>query len=134
ACHAELAERACKKFKAQNEQQAMTIAASLERADYVVAKIEQKDRPEKPAPPFTTSTLQQQASIRLGFSAKKTMMVAQRLYEGVELGSEGAVGLITYMRTDSTRVADDALRACREYIGSQYGAPYLAAQANRYAS
>ena len=97
-------------------------STALEGAAYVVAKVEQKDRQEKPPPPFTTSTLQQQASIRLHFSAKKTMMVAQRLYEGVELGSEGSVALITYMRTDSTRVADEALKACREHIDKQFGA------------
>src|SRR5262249_34045850 len=122
---AELAEWSGQKFQAHNETEAMNVVQALEKANYVIAKVEQKDRLEKPAPPFTTSTLQQQASIRLGFSAKRTMMVAQRLYEGVELGSEGAVGLITYMRTDSTRIADDALKACRELIGTQYGAPYL---------
>src|SRR5207302_1736222 len=90
--------------------------------------------PEKPAAPFTTSTLQQQASIRLHYSAKRTMMLAQRLYEGVELGSEGSIALITYMRTDSTRIADEALKACREHIEGTYGPPYLPAQANRYAS
>jgi DNA topoisomerase-1 len=131
---AELAEWAGKKFQAGNEQQAKQVVDALQGASYVVAKIEQKDRVEKPAPPFTTSTLQQQASIRLHFPAKKTMMVAQRLYEGVDLGSEGAVALITYMRTDSTRVSDDALKACREHIGNQYGPPYLPAEPNRYAS
>src|SRR5262249_52889961 len=99
-----------------------------------VAKVEQKDQTEKPAPPFTTSTLQQQASIRLHFSAKETMRIAQKLYEGVELGSEGSVALITYMRTDSTRVSDDALKVCREHIQTQYGAPYLPGQPNRYAA
>jgi DNA topoisomerase-1 len=131
---AELAEWAGKKFAAHNEQEAKTIVDALQGASYVVAKIEQKDRVEKPAPPFTTSTLQQQASIRLHYPAKKTMMLAQRLYEGVDLGSEGSVGLITYMRTDSTRVADDALKACREHISSQFGPPYLPAEPNRYAS
>src|SRR5207245_4925057 len=102
-------------------QHATAIVTALEGAAYTVARIEQKDRPERPHAPFTTSTLQQQASIRLHYPAKKTMMVAQRLYEGVELGGEGSVGLITYMRTDSTRVADDALKACREHIETQYG-------------
>src|SRR5262245_18850084 len=91
---AELAEWAGKKFEAKNGEQAKMIVDALEGASYVVAKVEQKDRPEKPQAPFTTSTLQQQASIRLHFHAKKTMMVAQRLYEGVELGGEGAVALI----------------------------------------
>jgi DNA topoisomerase-1 len=131
---AELAEWAGKKFAAHNEQEAKGIVDALQGASYVVAKIEQKDRVEKPAPPFTTSTLQQQASIRLHYPAKKTMMLAQRLYEGVDLGSEGSVALITYMRTDSTRVSDDALKACRDHISSQYGPPYLPAEPNRYAS
>jgi DNA topoisomerase-1 len=131
---AELAEWAGQKFKAGNAAEAKAVYDALQGASYVVAKVEQKDRPEKAPPPFTTSTLQQQASIRLRFPAKKTMMVAQRLYEGVELGSEGTVALITYMRTDSTRISDDALKACREHINSAHGPKYLPAQANRYAS
>jgi DNA topoisomerase-1 len=131
---AELAEWAGEKFKAKNEEEAKRITTALEGATYVVAKVEQKDRPEKPPAPFTTSTLQQQASIRLRFPTKKTMMVAQRLYEGVELGSEGSVALITYMRTDSTRTSGDALQACREHIQKQYGPPYLPAQPNVYSS
>jgi DNA topoisomerase-1 len=131
---AELAEWAGQKFAANNEEQATGIVTALQGASYVVSKVEQKERQEKPAAPFTTSTLQQQASIRLRFSARKTMMVAQRLYEGVELGGEGSVALITYMRTDSTRISDDALKACRALINSSYGAPYLPAQPNRYAS
>jgi DNA topoisomerase-1 len=131
---AELAEWAGKKFDATKEEQATEIVRALEEATYVVTKVEQKDRPEKPAPPFTTSTLQQQASIRLRFPAKKTMMVAQRLYEGVELGTEGAVALITYMRTDSTHISAEALKECRSLIESQYGKPYLPEQPNRYAA
>jgi DNA topoisomerase-1 len=131
---AELAEWAGKKFEAKNGDEAKKIVDALQGADYLVAKVEQKDRPEKPSPPFTTSTLQQQAAIRLHFSAKRTMMVAQRLYEGVDLGSEGAVALITYMRTDSTRVSADALKSCREMIQSKYGAPYLPEQPNVYKS
>jgi DNA topoisomerase I len=131
---AELAEWAGQKFKAGNEEEATRIVTALEGAAYVVAKVEQKDRQEKPAAPFTTSTLQQQASIRLRFPARKTMMVAQRLYEGVDLGSEGSVALITYMRTDSTRISDDALTACRDLIGTKFGPPYLPEKPNRYAS
>jgi DNA topoisomerase-1 len=131
---AELAQWAGKKFEAHNEQEAQSVVSALEGAAYTIAKVEQKDRQERPQPPFTTSTLQQQASIRLHFPAKKTMMVAQRLYEGVELGQEGAVALITYMRTDSTRISDDALKSCRELIQTQFGAPYLPAQPNRFAS
>jgi DNA topoisomerase-1 len=131
---AELAEWAGKKFEAKQEDQVKPILAGLEGASYKVTKVEQKERSEKPAAPFTTSTLQQQASIRLHYTAKRTMMLAQRLYEGVDLGSEGSVALITYMRTDSTRVSDEALKAVREQISKQYGPPYLPAQPNRYAS
>src|SRR5438445_5280856 len=120
---AELAEWGGKKFAANNAETANAIVTALQGASYTVAKVEEKDRQEKPQAPFTTSTLQQQASIRLRYSAKKTMMVAQRLYEGVDLGSEGAVALITYMRTDSTRVADEALKACREHISTNFGQP-----------
>src|SRR5205807_2092448 len=100
---AELAEWDGQKFQGKTEEQVKPIVTALEGAAYVVAKVEQKDRPEKAAPPFTTSTLQQQANIRLGYSAKRTMRLAQELYEGVDLGTEGSVALITYMRTDSTR-------------------------------
>jgi DNA topoisomerase-1 len=131
---AELAEWGGAKFKASKEAEVTPIVKALEGAKYTVARVEQKDQQERPSPPFTTSTLQQQAYLRLRFSAKKTMMLAQRLYEGVDLGSEGQVALITYMRTDSTRISDEALKACRELIEKQYGPPYLPAQPNRYAS
>ncbi|HEV3205044.1 MAG TPA: type I DNA topoisomerase, partial [Gemmataceae bacterium] len=131
---AELAEWEGQKFKASNGTDAHAIVSALQNSAYIVAKVEQKDRTEKAAPPFTTSTLQQQASIRLHYSAKKTMMLAQRLYEGVELGKEGSVALITYMRTDSTRVSEDALKSCRDFIGSQFGQPYLPEKPNYYAS
>jgi len=131
---AELAEWGGKKFESHSQEQTDKIVTALNGAKYTVAKIEQKDRQEKPSAPFTTSTLQQQASIRLHYSAKKTMMLAQRLYEGIELGEDGSVGLITYMRTDSTRIADDAVKSCREHIDSKYGKPYVPEQPNRYAS
>src|SRR5207244_2861106 len=86
------------------------------------------------SPPFTTSKLQQAAYNRLRYTAKRTMMLAQRLYEGVELGEEGSVGLITYMRTDSVKVSDDALAQVRELIGSSYGAKYLPEKPNFYKS
>ncbi len=82
--------------------------------------------------PFITSTLQQESARKLRFSVKRTMMLAQRLYEGIEIGKEGAVGLITYMRTDSTRVSDDAIDDVREYIGERYGATFLPAAPNVY--
>lgn len=131
---AELAEWDSKKFAADQADKVRPIVEALQAADYLVAKVEQKDRQERPSPPFTTSTLQQQASIRLRSSAKKTMMIAQMLYEGVDLGSEGAVALITYMRTDSTRVSADAQNACRKFITDTYGKPYCPEKANIYAS
>jgi DNA topoisomerase-1 len=131
---AELAEWDGKKFEAHTEEDATRIATALQGAAYVVSKVEQKDRAEKAPPPFITSTLQQQANIRLGFSARHTMAIAQQLYEGIDLGSEGAVALITYMRTDSTRISDDALKACREHIGQEYGPPYLPEKPNVFTS
>ena len=134
AFNAELAEWDGKKFKASAQAEVDPIVQALQGAPYVVTKVEQKDRQEKPPPPFTTSTLQQQASLRLRFTAKRTMSVAQRLYEGVTLGSEGSVALITYMRTDSTRISDEALKTCREHIKSSYGDKYLPEKPNFYAS
>jgi DNA topoisomerase-1 len=129
---AELVEWAGQKFKANSEEQITPIVKALEGASYTVSKVEEKERQEKAPPPFTTSTLQQQASLRMHFSAKRTMMVAQRLYEGIELGGEGSVALITYMRTDSTRVSEDALKMCRDHIGKKYGGKYLPEKPNRY--
>ncbi|HEY7157255.1 MAG TPA: type I DNA topoisomerase, partial [Gemmataceae bacterium] len=131
---AELAEWDGKKFEAANQETATAIAQILDRANYTVAKLEQKDRAEKPQAPFTTSTLQQQAFLRLRFSGDRTMKTAQRLYEGVDLGGEGSVALITYMRTDSTRVSADALHAVRSHIGSQYGPSYVPVNPHTYAS
>ncbi len=131
---AELAEWQGKKFEANNGERAHQIFGVLKQADYVVGKVEQKDRAEKPHPPFTTSTLQQQASLRLRFPAKKAMMLAQRLYEGVELGPDGSVALITYMRTDSVRVSEEALKDCRNAIKKVHGEAYVPQQPNRYAS
>jgi len=131
---AELAEWAGNKFAASSQAQVDEILKGLEGAKYVVSKIEQKDRQDRPPAPFTTSTLQQQASLRLRFSAKRTMMTAQRLYEGVDLGPEGSVALITYMRTDSTRLADDAVKMAREHITRSFGDAYLPEKPNVYAA
>lgn len=131
---AELAEWDGKKFEAANEETATAIARLLEQAEYTVAKLEQKDRNEKPQAPFTTSTLQQQAFLRLRFSGDRTMKTAQRLYEGVDLGGEGSVALITYMRTDSTRVSAEALQAVRSHIEGQFGSSYLPDKPHAYAS
>jgi DNA topoisomerase-1 len=131
---AELAEWDGKKFEAANQETATSIARLLEQAKYTVAKLEQKDRAEKPQAPFTTSTLQQQAFLRLRFHADRTMKTAQRLYEGVDLGSEGSVALITYMRTDSTRISAEALQAVRAHIDGKYGSAYLPDKPHAYAS
>jgi len=117
-----------------DEATADTIAAALKGAAYVVSKLEQKDRSERSDPPFTTSTLQQQASIRLRMSAKGAMATAQQLYQGVDLGPEGSTALITYMRTDSTRVSDDALKTVRAHIGTVHGPKYLPDKPNFFAS
>jgi DNA topoisomerase-1 len=115
-----------------NKEAADKLVADLEGAAYSVKSIETKEKKRNPVPPFITSTLQQEASRKLRFSVKRTMMLAQRLYEGVELGGEGAVGLITYMRTDSTRVAAEALTEARELIAGRYGQQYLPASPNVY--
>jgi DNA topoisomerase-1 len=104
----------------------------LRGARYRVAKVEQKERKRSPAPPFTTSTLQQEAARKLGYGARRTMSIAQRLYEGVDLPGEGTVGLITYMRTDSVSIADSALREIAELVRSEYGQPYTIAEPRRY--
>jgi DNA topoisomerase-1 len=131
---AELAEWNGAKFAAASEEQARGIAEALDVATYRVRKIEQKDQSQRPQAPFTTSTMQQQASLRLHFSASRTMQTAQKLYEGVELGGEGQTALITYMRTDSTRISNDALQAVRGHIQSAYGDRYLPEKPNQYAS
>src|SRR6516165_2901286 len=110
------------------------IVSACEKAPFIVRKIERKEIRRSPAPPFITSRLQQEASRKLYFSPSRTMKVAQKLYEGVELGDQGAVGLITYMRTDSPRVSDDALASVRNYIGGRYGKDYLPDKPNFYRS
>ena len=110
------------------------VMAQLEKATWSVRGIETKERQRKPSAPFTTSKLQQEAAGRLGFNVRRTMGVAQRLYEGVELGSEGTVGLITYMRTDSTRMSPDAILEIREFVGKKIGPKYLPKSENVYKS
>ncbi len=104
----------------------------LRGAAYRVAKVERKERKRSPSPPFTTSTLQQEAARKLGFGARKTMTLAQRLYEGVDLPGEGTVGLITYMRTDSVSLAETALREIAEVVRNEFGAHYALAEPRRY--
>lgn len=120
------------KFRVENEGAAQDLVTRLRQATWTVTRVERKERRRFPTPPFITSRLQQEASRKLGYAPNRTMRIAQRLYEGVELGSEGPVGLITYMRTDSVRVADDALGEVRRLIGDRYGAAYLPEQAVHY--
>ncbi len=108
-----------------NKDKAEMVTADLENAEYEVKTVVTKQLARQPAPPFITSTLQQEAWQRLHFSAKRTMAIAQQLYEGLPLGKEGSVGLITYMRTDSTHVAYSAITEVREFIGEKYGAKFL---------
>src|SRR6202167_2951861 len=117
-----------------NKKEGLEIIDATTKATWSVASVEKKERRSNPYPPFITSTLQQQAAARLGFSVKRTMGVAQRLYEGVDLGADGSAGLITYMRTDSTRIAPEAIASVRECIGKKLGNQYLPAQPNVYRS
>ncbi|MEK7853035.1 MAG: type I DNA topoisomerase [Planctomycetota bacterium] len=121
-------------IEVKNEQQAKDIVGELQIAAHVVSSIKKQTKRNNAPPPFTTSLLQQQASTRLQFSAKKTMLIAQQLYEGVDVGSEGSVGLITYMRTDSFHVSEQALATARKYIVSAYGDNYLPEKPNMHAS
>jgi len=117
-----------------NQATADGLVADLEGGKYIVKSVGTKEKRRNPVAPFITSTLQQEASRKLRFSVKRTMMLAQQLYEGVELGSEGAVGLITYMRTDSTRVSEDAVTEVREFIAGKFGPQYVPAAPNIYKS
>ncbi|MDP9298003.1 MAG: type I DNA topoisomerase [Actinomycetota bacterium] len=114
------------------EAEAASHVERLNRASYRVVQVERKQRKRSPAPPFTTSTLQQEAARKLGFSARKTMTIAQRLYEGADLPGEGSVGLITYMRTDSLNVAETALREIEELVKTEYGQAYSLPEFRRY--
>jgi DNA topoisomerase-1 len=110
------------------------LVANLAGVDYTVKSVATREKKRNPVAPFITSTLQQDSSRKLRFSVKRTMTLAQRLYEGIEIGKEGSVGLITYMRTDSTRIADDAIADVRHYIGERYGASFLPPAPNVYKS
>ena len=123
-----------KKLEINNAEEAAKAEAALKGAAYVVEKADKKERKRNPLPPYTTSSLQQDAVKKLNFSTKKTMLLAQQLYEGVNVGKGGAVGLITYMRTDSVRLSDVATAELRSFIGSTYGAEYVPAGVNVYSS
>jgi DNA topoisomerase-1 len=131
---ARLVARNGEKVEIPNEAAARAIVSELERLAFVVSEIRRRDQQRHPAAPFTTSTLQQEANRKLGYSAARTMVVAQQLYEGLDVGPEGTVGLITYMRTDAVRVAEDAQRQARDYIAAAFGAPYVPSQPRQYTS
>lgn len=120
------------KIEVGKGEEAEKIKSDLEKSNFILKEVIKKERKRHPSPPFITSKLQQEAARKLGFTAKKTMMLAQRLYEGVELEEGEIVGLITYMRTDSTRISNDALDEVRTYISEKYGKDYLPDQANIY--
>jgi DNA topoisomerase-1 len=122
---ARLAKIKGKTAEVKNQAEADHILEVVRKSDFLVESVVTKEKKRNPVPPFTTSKLQQDAARRLRFTVKKTMMLAQRLYEGIELGEEGRIGLITYMRTDSTRISDDAMQMVRSYISDIYGGPYL---------
>jgi len=117
-----------------DEASASAVVEELGRQSFVLSSVRKTERRRRPAPPFITSKLQQEAARKLGFTAKRTMAVAQSLYEGVEVGDEGAVGLITYMRTDSPRVADSAVSAVRDFIEKRYGKDALPKKSVKYQS
>ncbi|HEY4932308.1 MAG TPA: type I DNA topoisomerase [Terriglobales bacterium] len=117
-----------------NGEEAEKLRAALENADWSVRSVDKRERRRNAAAPFTTSKLQQDSSRKLRFSVKRTMMIAQRLYEGIDLGDEGTVGLITYMRTDSTRVSNDAIGEVREHIAKEYGKEFLPENPNAFKS
>ncbi|HUV53335.1 MAG TPA: type I DNA topoisomerase [Dehalococcoidia bacterium] len=120
------------KIELKNQEQSQKLVTELEQADYAVASVQQKRTARQPAPPFITSTLQQEAWRKLRFSAKQTMAIAQQLYEGLPLGKEGHAGLITYMRTDSTTVSSSALAETRAYIEDKFGKEFLPSAPRRF--
>src|SRR5262249_37392737 len=122
------------KFEANNEADASETGGAMPNAPHPVSEAEETEKHDKGDPPFKTSTLQQQGSVRLRFSGKKTMKVAQELYEGIDVDGSGPVGLITYMRTDSLRVSDEAITAVRQKIQAEFGDRYLPAKPIRYAA
>lgn len=129
---AELVKIDKKKVDISSETEAAEFERSISGQPFIVASVEQKERRREPQPPYVTSTLQQVANQRFGYTAKRTMQIAQRLYEGVELADRGVTALITYMRTDSVRIADEALKAAREFILEHSGKDYLPENPRRF--
>ncbi|MHC4149383.1 MAG: type I DNA topoisomerase [Planctomycetota bacterium] len=134
AFKAELVSVGEKKFEASNTEEAEKVFGAVKGAEFKVSNIERKESVSKPPAPFITSTLQQAAANQLGFATKRTMRIAQQLYEGIDVGSMGSLGLITYMRTDSTGLSGEAVKEARDYIGRNFGAEYLPEKANVYPS
>ncbi|MFA5864638.1 MAG: type I DNA topoisomerase [Phycisphaerae bacterium] len=120
--------------KILTDRQANNIVSALKNAQYQITSIQKKQRLENPSAPFTTATLQQQAATRLGFATQRTMRIAQQLYEGIDLGTEGPAALITYMRTDSTHLAPEAISAVRKHIGDRFGSDYLPEKPKYYSA
>ena len=125
-------EEGANKIVISSQKEADGILAELKKSAYSVAELKSSERTRKPLAPFITSTIQQEAAKAYGMSPKQTMSIAQKLYEGIEIGKEGPTGLITYMRTDSTRIADEAIQAVRTYISKEFGKNYLPAHPNKY--
>jgi DNA topoisomerase I len=132
--NAKLIEQGGKKIELHNEAEATAVLNGLKGGEWKVAGIKKREQRRQPAAPFITSTLQQEAARKLGFSSKRTMMAAQQLYEGIELGGQGHVGLITYMRTDSVNVSQEAQAETREFIEKSYGKQYVPATPRLYKS
>ena len=123
-----------KKFEPKSEAEAEQVLADLKKSDFIIRKVKRSEKQRKAYPPFTTSTLQQDAARKLGFTTKKTMMIAQGLYEGVKINESETVGLITYMRTDSTRISNEAQEAAKVFIAGEFGGEYVPAKPNVYSS
>jgi DNA topoisomerase-1 len=134
AFKAELYKIGDEKFQASNKEQAERVFAALKQAEFKLADLQTKQSVSSPSAPFITSTLQQAAANRLGFTTKKTMYMAQQLYEGIDLGSMGSLGLITYMRTDSTHLSSEAIAEARNFIKTNIGQDYLPPEANIFAA
>ena len=130
---AELATVDGKKLALHSKEETSALVKDMAKQSFSVKEVKKRERRRNPVAPFTTSSMQQDASRKLGFTSRRTMMIAQQLYEGVELGRRGPVGLITYMRTDSTRLSDLALDEVRGYVGTSFGADYLPEKPNIYA-
>ncbi|HHU05209.1 MAG TPA: type I DNA topoisomerase [Clostridiales bacterium] len=120
------------KQELKSEDEVNEVISAVKNDSFVILNVKRADKPKSPAPPFITSTLQQEASRKLGMTPKRTMTIAQQLYEGVDIAGEGAVGLITYMRTDSLRISEEAMGAARDYIKSRFGSEYCPPQPRKF--